>query len=252
MSSETSSIPLTAALEDYLETIYELVRDRRVARVRDIAKARNVKAGSVSPALKRLSDLGLIRYEQREFIELTTEGETAARRVFARHQVLASFLEDFLGLPGESARADACAMEHQLSDEAMDGLVRFLEYLRACPQAGEDLIERFHRCKRVHGDGGECDEGCPAFLPSPQGGGALPEAVSLAFLSPGRAGRVVRVTAQGPLRQGLLDKGVLPGVLITIERLSSGGDRLQIRIGGYAVNLTRREAMGVEVHPVAP
>ena len=54
MTSETTDLNLTAALEDYLETIYQLVRKQSFARVRDIAKARDVKAGSVSPALKRL------------------------------------------------------------------------------------------------------------------------------------------------------------------------------------------------------
>ncbi|MBM4373322.1 MAG: metal-dependent transcriptional regulator, partial [Deltaproteobacteria bacterium] len=82
---------LTPALEDYLETIFELVQERKVARVRDIAEARSVKAGSVSPAMRRLADLGLIRYHQREFIDLTEQGEEEARRVMARHRVLRRF-----------------------------------------------------------------------------------------------------------------------------------------------------------------
>ena len=79
---------LTPALEDYLETIFELQRSGKVARVRDIAAARNVKAGSVSPAMRRLADLGLIKYRQRDYIDLTEEGEFAARRVMSRHRVL--------------------------------------------------------------------------------------------------------------------------------------------------------------------
>ena len=74
------AIELTGALEDYLETIYELVRDHKFARVRDIAKARGVRAASVSPAMKRLSDLGLIRYVRREYIDLTEQGEEEARK----------------------------------------------------------------------------------------------------------------------------------------------------------------------------
>ena len=58
-------LTLSSSLEDYLETIYRLIGSRSVARVRDIAKARDVKPASVSPALKRLQDLGLVDYVQR-------------------------------------------------------------------------------------------------------------------------------------------------------------------------------------------
>ena len=96
MTNEASTSSLTASLEDYLETIYRLVREKRFARVRDIAQARGVKAGSVSPAMKRLAELGLIAYQQREYIGLTAEGERAARRIYARHQLLTSFFHDLL------------------------------------------------------------------------------------------------------------------------------------------------------------
>jgi len=94
MSDHKMQPDLTGALEDYLETIYELVRDRKLARVKDIAKARGVKSGSVSPAMRRLSDLGYIKYVEREFIDLTPTGERAARRIYARHQLLKRFFTD--------------------------------------------------------------------------------------------------------------------------------------------------------------
>lgn len=242
------ALPITPALEDYLETIFELIRDRKIARVRDIAKARDVKAGSVTPALRRLADLGLVRYEQREFIELTPEGEAAARRIFARHQVLTSFFEEVLDLPAQAARADACAMEHHLSDEAMDKLVRFFEYLRTCPEAGEEFLDRFHRCARVNGDSQDCARSCQEH--SPIADLAQERAVTLASLDPGKSGRVRQVTAQGALRQSLLDKGMLPDARITVERVAPGGDRVFIRIGGYPITLTRREALVVSLDPI--
>jgi len=79
---------LTRSLEDYLETIYILIRDRKVARVKDIAAARDVKMSSVTPAMHRLDDLGYIVYRQREFIELTEKGEKLARKTMARHDLL--------------------------------------------------------------------------------------------------------------------------------------------------------------------
>ena len=146
---------LTGSLEDYLETIYEVVRERKVARVRDIAAARSVRAASVTPAMHRLSEQGLIRYARREFIELTPAGEAAARRVLARHHLLTRFLREVLSMPAPAAEHDACAMEHCLSDEGVDHLVRFFEFLEVC-QEGRDFLRQFHQCPVAAGSG-PCD-----------------------------------------------------------------------------------------------
>ena len=65
---------LSGSLEDYLETIYELVRDKKLARVKDIANRRGVRSASVTPAMKRLAELGLIEYVEREYIDLSEDG----------------------------------------------------------------------------------------------------------------------------------------------------------------------------------
>ena len=97
MADETGTCHLSSSLEDYLETVFELVRDRKVARVKDIAKARGVRAASVTPAMHRLAHLGLIDYAEREYIVLTPAGEKMARRVYARHRVLQRFFREVLG-----------------------------------------------------------------------------------------------------------------------------------------------------------
>ena len=56
---------LSASLEDYLETIYELVRTRKW-RACGTSHARGVRAASVTPAMRKLLELGLIHYEKRE------------------------------------------------------------------------------------------------------------------------------------------------------------------------------------------
>src|SRR5512136_225406 len=113
---------ISSSLEDYLETIYLLVQEQGFARVKDVARARDVKAASVSIALRRLADMDLVRYERREYIALTPEGEQAGRRVFSRHRLLTRFFQEVLNLPAQAASAQACAMEHSLTDEAMVGL----------------------------------------------------------------------------------------------------------------------------------
>ena len=243
MSADVVRNSLTSALEDYLETIYELVRDQKFARVRDIARARSVKAGSVTPALKRLCDLGLIDYVQREYIRLTPTGEEAARRVFARHQLLSRFLGEVLGMPEGLAERDACALEHALSDEAMDRLVRFFEFLRVCPNSPRDFLESFHACALQCSDDARCTGTCEAWT-SP-GVDNEEMTMSLYDLEPGQGGNVTHVNARGAIRQRLLDMGILPDTRLELERVAPTGDPAWIKLDGMQLALRREEAESI-------
>lgn len=247
MAAAASEHTLTSALEDYLETAYRLVCEHNYARVKDIAKARNVKAGSVTPALKRLSDLGLINYERREYVTLTPAGEREARRVFARHRLLTRFFKDVLQMSPKAAEEDACSIEHNLSDEAMNGLVRFFEFVGACQEGGPNLLDRFRNCPKVQDDVDICPSDCKA--------GALRHGVkeektmTLYDLKPGEGGEVVQIHARGAIRQRLLDMGILPQSKIEVERIAPTGDPVWIKLLGMQLALRRKEAEGVLITP---
>ena len=70
---------LSQSLEDYLETILELQKSNKVARVKDIAAKKGVQRGTVTGALKTLAGKHLINYEPYSFITLTPKG--AARSI---------------------------------------------------------------------------------------------------------------------------------------------------------------------------
>jgi len=246
MPQATARAALTRSLEDYLETIYELVRQHRYARVRDIARARDVKAGSVSPAMRRLADLGLIEYHQREYIGLTPEGEEEGRRIFARHQVLTRFFTDFLQLPADVAREDACAMEHSLSDGAMDRLVRLFEFLHVCPDARSEFLDRFHHCPVVQEDAADCLRACDAphrHRRTTEDGSVC----TLAEVAVGGRAVVHQVDAQGDLRQRLLDKGVLPEARLRVVAVPPAADGVRVQLGGFELTLDAEEAAAVLV-----
>ena len=141
MHASPKAVPasMSPPLEDYLETIYLLVQEHGFARVRDIARARDVKAATVSVALRKLADAGLADYERREYTRLTPKGERAARRILARHRLLTRFFEEVLRMSPGAANQQACAMEHVLTDEAADRMVRFFEFLGKLPLGGRDL-----------------------------------------------------------------------------------------------------------------
>lgn len=239
------AIQLTGALEDYLETIYELILEQRVARVKDIARARDVKASSVTPAMRRLADMGLIKYVRREYIDLTPEGEKQARRIHTRHRLLTRFFQDFLQMPAASAQEEACVMEHNLSEEAMDRMVRFFEFMQACSE-GKDFLARFHACAMVHEGSADCCNSCDSRVHRTAlltGGPAQ----TIADLKPGQLGKVVQVNGRGAIRQRLLDMGILPNTEIEVERVALTGDPIWIKLQGFQLSLRKKEAEAIVV-----
>ena len=242
MSHSTPDLVLTPALEDYLETIFRLFSTKDSVRVRDIAEARGVRPGSVSPAMRRLDDLGLIRYERRESVSLTDRGIKAARSVYARHQILHRFFTSFLGLSEEIAERDACAMEHSLSRQAVDKLVRFLEYIEVCPEAAED-VNRFHNCSAVNPDAAPCPRACALQVQNSE----RTELMSIAEMKPGQTGRVRQIEGKGAIRQRLLDMGILPDVTLVMQRKAPTGDPVWIKVAGFEMALRRSEAYMVAV-----
>jgi DtxR family Mn-dependent transcriptional regulator len=252
---EAERAQLSESLEDYLEAIYVLSRDKEYARVKDIAKARGVRTGSVISALRRLRDSGLIEYQQREYVSLTKTGEMAALRVYARHQMLSRFFQEVLRMPEALAEQDACAMEHGLSDEGLDRLVRLMEFLRVCPHSRDDFLEVFHRCSLTQDGMEQCGAECELLQPrasrarseinaeSPDGEGAM----SVYDLKPGETARVTHVNARGSIRQRLLDMGVLPNATVEVLRVAPAGHPVWVRLAGSQLALRRAEARAVLV-----
>jgi DtxR family Mn-dependent transcriptional regulator len=239
---------LSGALENYLKTIYHQTGEDRDVRVRDIAHTLNVKAPSVTSALKRLDVLGLVSYVQRESVRLTPAGARQARRISARHRVLQWFFEEVLTLPVEEAAANACSIEHVLSASAMDRLVSLFEFVRSCPSGREVILDRYHHCPVVNREAPPCEQSCA--LPATGGRRRrTPQetSVPLAELKPGCRGRVLHVEGQGELRRRLIEMGLLPDQLITVERAGPRGDPLWIRLGAFQLALRKAEARLVHV-----
>ena len=102
--------------EDYLEMILMLREKKGYARSIDIAGALGVTKPSVSFAMKRLRENGYILMDEANYITLTDKGMEIARRIYDRHKVLTRFLIQ-IGVDKETAREDACKIEHDISEE---------------------------------------------------------------------------------------------------------------------------------------
>lgn len=154
---------LTSVMEDYLEAIFDLEKEKKVVRVKDIAKRVGVKMPSVSSMLGTLNKRGLVRYEKHEYVELTPEGTAVGREMRRRHQALFSFLTGILNIDPGTADDEACRMEHALSAGTLKSLTDFMEFIEVCPRAGEEWIRRFKEF-RAHGKNPErCRENAEQF-----------------------------------------------------------------------------------------
>ncbi|MDQ3626187.1 MAG: transcriptional regulator MntR, partial [Verrucomicrobiota bacterium] len=106
-----SALGNSSAVEDYLERILELINTKGYARVVDIATSLGISQASVTNMVQRLDTEGLLKYEKYRGLVLTTAGETLARNIAQRHQLLTDFLT-LLGVNERVIDHDVEGMEH--------------------------------------------------------------------------------------------------------------------------------------------
>lgn len=105
--------------EDYLEAILMLKEQKGVVRSIDVVNELGYSKPSISVAMKHLRENGYVLMDDEGYLSLTNKGYVIARRVYDRHQVLTKALM-VLGVSEQNAAADACKVEHDLSEESFD------------------------------------------------------------------------------------------------------------------------------------
>lgn len=114
--------------EDYLETILKLQQQQGQVRSIDIVGELHYSKPSVSVAMKKLRESGHVRMDENGLLTLTEQGEAVARRILDRHRVLSRMLET-MGVDEETAAAEACEIEHCISDSTFDKIKAYFEQL---------------------------------------------------------------------------------------------------------------------------
>lgn len=111
--------------EDYLKMISRLSAKGAV-RGSDLACALNVSRPTVSIYLKQLAEAGDITMDRHHSVHLTAQGLAVAESTCDKHDTLYNLLCS-LGVPEGKAQEDACAMEHNLSDESFAAMKQLLQ-----------------------------------------------------------------------------------------------------------------------------
>ena len=114
--------------EDYLEAILVISEEKGVVHAIDIAKELSFSKPSVSIAMNKLKEAGFILVNDKDEISLTPSGLVIAEKTLEKHIILTKMLMS-LGVDEETAKEDACRMEHDISDKSWEAIKKHAEYL---------------------------------------------------------------------------------------------------------------------------
>ncbi len=204
MTTQTSP-----ATEEYLQAVYTLADDGGQVIGARLAEFLRISPAAVSEMVHRLERDGLLRLDERREVRLTERGLAAASSIVRRHRLAERMLVDLLGYEWWKTHEEAERIEHAMSPEMEERLVRILGDPQTCP----------------HGNP------MPGTTPRPTR--------PLERLAVGERASVERIPDQFEHEPGFLEyldtQGVRPGV--TLEMIEQRPGLLRVSVNGTARSL---------------
>ncbi len=145
----------------HLMAVYHLTREYGFARSSDIANFLNISKGSVSGALNGLEKAGFVVADQRRRYRLSGSGVNIVNTVLAKRHIVMQFLSEILGLSPLDAMADACKIEHLLSQQAADRLTTLVGLLKGGSSCSKEFWSELQEAAEFCQPDQRC-EGCSA------------------------------------------------------------------------------------------
>jgi Mn-dependent DtxR family transcriptional regulator len=130
-------------MEDYLEVIYELLKEKGYVKSKDISRILNVKASTVTIMLKALAEKKLINYEKYGGITLTEEGIKKAEEISRKHKIIIDFLL-LLGIDEKQANLEAEGIEHIISDETLRKIEKLYNLIKEDEEIERKIKEKLY------------------------------------------------------------------------------------------------------------
>lgn len=123
----------TPNMEDYLEKVYLLIKEKGYARTVDIADSLSVNPSSVTKMIQKLDELEYVVYEKYRGIILTKKGEKYAKTLAEKHQILEQFLRD-IGVSEELIYDDVEGIEHHVSKQTLSRISSLVNFFDEQPE----------------------------------------------------------------------------------------------------------------------
>jgi DtxR family transcriptional regulator, Mn-dependent transcriptional regulator len=232
---------MSNSTEEYLETIYNLTQNGQVATTSAISKRMNIAPASTTEMLRRLADEEFVNYSPYQGVTLTARGLNIGERITRKHRLLERFLHDTLKIGKDKVHAEACAMEHTLSDEAERALCHALKVPDKCPD-DEKLIPpcnlNFSSCQ-------ECREAAQSNFEEIEK--RKENVVALSTLKEKQEGTISFIRGENKVLRRLCDMGLTPGTKICISRIAPLKGPVEISVRGCKLALGEEIACNVFV-----
>ena len=212
----------TAAVEDYVKTIYKLQNQPETVSTSALAERIGTSAAAVTKMLKHLAEANLVTYTPYHGARLTSMGEKVALEVIRHHRLLELYLSQAMGYSWDQVDAEAEKLEHYISEDFEDSIERLL---------GFPTFD-------IHGD------------PIPTRDGQMPEAAyeALAVQPDGAALTVRRVSDTDAALLRYLDEcGLRPGAEVYVLAREPFGGSLSLQVAGREVRVSPAAARSVFV-----
>jgi DtxR family Mn-dependent transcriptional regulator len=204
--------PLTPVAQDYLKVIWTAREwSTEPVSTKLLAERIGVSASTVSEAVRKLVDQGLVDHARYGSIHLTPEGSAAAVAMVRKHRLLETFLVNELGYGWDEVHDEAEVLEHAVSDLLMTRIDSKLGYPERDP----------------HGDP----------IPSVDGDIPTPPARQLSDFDDGQSGRVARISDKDPAMLRYFDSvGIALDTRITVVERRDFAGTVAIRLGGLGAD----------------
>jgi DtxR family Mn-dependent transcriptional regulator len=227
--------------EEYLEALYTLTQDAQTASTTAISKRLKVTPASVTEMLKKLDEMGYVKYSPYQGVTLTHQGFKIAEKMARKHRLLERFLHDVLKIGNDKVHTEACEMEHALSDEAERALCQTLNAPGKCPDDEMDIPPcnlGFTTCKECQKFGTDSLEKI---------GNRQQDIISITKIKENQEGTVAFIRGDNKVLRRLLDMGLTPGTKITVTRVAPFKGPVEISVRGSNIALGEEVACNVFV-----
>ena len=225
---------LSATVEEYLETIYNMSMEDEVVIGARLAEKFRVAPPTVTEMLKRLTRDGYVEMDNKRHVTLTEAGKQAAEAVLRRHRLTERFLVDMLGMQWHQVHEEACRLEHFISGAVEARVISSLNNPTTCP----------------HGNP------IPGSVPDARNYLKDHNAVRLSTLSIGTKATVFCISEVVEDEEALIlylhEKGLMPGTQLTILSYESSdaqnqSENVNLLVAGREVSVSRASAAKIWV-----
>jgi len=228
-------------MEEYLEALYTLTQNERMARTTDISEHLKIAPASVTEMLKKLADKSYVKYSPYRGVTLTEKGFKIAEKMARRHRLLERFLYDTLKIRKDRVHEQACDMEHSLSDEVEKSLCQFLNHPNECPDDNKLIppcdfqLSSCEECLARQGKGFE------------EVGKRKENLVSLKALREHDVGKVSFIRGNRKALQSLLETGLTLGATLTVVESAPVRGSVEVVVKGSKLVLEEDIASNIFV-----